>query len=123
MKKIDGEFLEQVLSGYLDCLVWTMSENDNEGYTVDDIENSSKCKLEEDLSDFLMYANDECWEVMNNHSWQWPDIGHNFALTRNGHGTGFWDRGLGDVGDTLTTKSESFGSLDLYENGGYLHAN
>jgi hypothetical protein len=28
--------------------------------------------------------------------------GHDYWLTRNGHGTGFWDRGLGEVGDKLT---------------------
>lgn len=28
--------------------------------------------------------------------------GHDFWLTRNGHGAGFWARGLGTVGDTLS---------------------
>ena len=28
--------------------------------------------------------------------------GHDFWLTRNGHGAGFWDRGLGEVGDALS---------------------
>lgn len=27
--------------------------------------------------------------------------GRDFWYTRNGHGVGFWDRGLGDIGDTL----------------------
>jgi hypothetical protein len=27
--------------------------------------------------------------------------GNDFWYTRNGHGTGFWDRGLGDIGDKL----------------------
>lgn len=27
--------------------------------------------------------------------------GHDFWLSRNGHGTGFWDRGLGEVGEQL----------------------
>ena len=29
-------------------------------------------------------------------------IGHDFILTANHHGAGFWDRGLGEAGDTLT---------------------
>ena len=28
--------------------------------------------------------------------------GIDYYLTRNGHGAGFWDRGLGDVGETLS---------------------
>ena len=40
--------------------------------------------------------------------------GHDFWLTRNGHGAGFWDRGLGDVGDRLTDIAHGFGECDLY---------
>ena len=37
-----------------------------------------------------------------------------FWLTRNGHGAGFWDRGLGSVGDELTKNAKPFGSVDAY---------
>ena len=41
--------------------------------------------------------------------------GRDFWLTRNGHGTGFWDEGLGGkLGDALTKKAEAYGSYDLY---------
>lgn len=40
--------------------------------------------------------------------------GHDFWLTRNGHGAGFWDRGLGEVGERLTKSAESFGAFELY---------
>ena len=40
--------------------------------------------------------------------------GHDFALTRNHHGAGFWDRGLGPIGDALTTASHAYGQVDLY---------
>ena len=39
--------------------------------------------------------------------------GHDFALTRNGHGTGFWDRGLGAIGDMLTEECEPYGSHNV----------
>lgn len=32
----------------------------------------------------------------------WEHAGHDFALTANGHGAGFWDRGLDELGDQLT---------------------
>lgn len=40
--------------------------------------------------------------------------GHGFWLTRNRHGVGFWDRGLGDRGDRLSDASKVYGSSDLY---------
>ena len=41
-------------------------------------------------------------------------LGHDFALTRNHHGAGFWDRGLGDLGINLTDIAQSYGSVDVY---------
>lgn len=38
--------------------------------------------------------------------------GHDFWLTRQRHGTGFWDRGLGELGDRLTDAAHSYGSAD-----------
>jgi hypothetical protein len=38
--------------------------------------------------------------------------GHDFWLTRNGHGCGFWDRGLDALGDRLTEACKPYGSAD-----------
>lgn len=40
--------------------------------------------------------------------------GMDFWLTRNGHGAGFQDRGLGDVGDKLTALAKNYSSCGLY---------
>lgn len=40
--------------------------------------------------------------------------GHDFWLTRNGHGAGFWDRGLGPIGDRLADAARAFGEAYLY---------
>lgn len=47
------------------------------------------------------------------------DHGYDFWLTRNRHGAGFWDRGLGEVGDLLTDAAQEFKQVDIYvgENG------
>ncbi len=44
----------------------------------------------------------------------WECHGHDFALTRNGHGVGFWDRGYGDIGDILTDACKPYGEHNLY---------
>ena len=41
-------------------------------------------------------------------------LGHDFALTRDGHGAGFWDRGYGERGERLTDAAKSFGSVEAY---------
>lgn len=44
--------------------------------------------------------------------------GHDFYLTRAGHGAGFWDRGLGDLGKRLTDASKPYGeSANLIDAG------
>ena len=40
--------------------------------------------------------------------------GHDFWLTRNRNGVGFWDRDLGDLGDRLTAAAHAWGECDLY---------
>jgi len=37
--------------------------------------------------------------------------GHDFWLTRNGHGAGFWDRGYGDRGDRLSDAARVYGEV------------
>ena len=49
----------------------------------------------------------------------WQDVsgldaaqtGHDFILTANHHGVGFWDRGLGEIGDRLTEATRGY-SID-----------
>ena len=40
--------------------------------------------------------------------------GHDFWLTRNRHGAGFWDRGLEFVGINLTDAAHAWGEFNLY---------
>ncbi len=42
------------------------------------------------------------------------EAGYDFWLTRNGHGAGFWDRGLGERGDRLSDVCRAMGESDLY---------
>ena len=46
----------------------------------------------------------------------WNAAAHDFMLTRNGHGTGFWDSGrwLAPWGDKLTRLAQSFGGVYGY---------
>ena len=39
-------------------------------------------------------------------------FGHDFTLTRNHHGVGFWDRGYGPAGDRLADYAHAAGPID-----------
>jgi hypothetical protein len=38
--------------------------------------------------------------------------GHDFWLTRNGHGAGYWDRGLGALGERLSDAARAYGEAN-----------
>lgn len=42
----------------------------------------------------------------------YEQAGHDFWLTRCGHGSGFWNRGLGKQGDQLTELCKEFNNVD-----------
>lgn len=50
---------------------------------------------------------DSCGDVME-------QAGHDFALTRNDHGAGFWDGDWPTYGDRLTKVAKSFGEVNVY---------
>jgi hypothetical protein len=40
--------------------------------------------------------------------------GSDYWFTRNGHGVGFWDRDLGDVGDMLSDAARDAGGVHVF---------
>ena len=110
--------IEQVLESYVETALWSSSDNADENggepldenYGTDDIAPDALQKMREDCVNFLEYAADDlALSELGDAA-----IGHNFWLNRNGHGAGFWDLGLDDVGDRLSDAAKSFGSVDLY---------
>lgn len=113
----DSEFAG-FLAAYIECALWSSTDNADESggesldanYSEDDLTLGCRNAMRADCASFVQAAG--------------PDLagldpercGHDFWLTRNGHGAGFWDRGLGALGERLTKASKVFGSVDLYVN-------
>lgn len=58
---------------------------------------------------------EELYDANNSGSYDIAErFGHDFWLTRNGHGAGFWDRGLGKLGTQLTELCKPYGSTYAY---------
>lgn len=48
-------------------------------------------------------------------------FGRDMTLTRNGHGAGFWDRGLGEIGDLLNDWAKHLGTLHVFHGHDSIH--
>ena len=68
----------------------------------------ARAELESDVASFVSMA----WPYLSADKIRPDDAGHNFHLSRNGHGTGFWDRGYAH-GAELHELAKTFGEFGL----------
>lgn len=107
--------LTPIVKAYTECALWASTDDDDEPLDNGERElsDAARAQFEADCAAFMDY----CAEAIGNdwHAGQtFEQIGHDFWLTRNRHGAGFWDRGLGELGSKLTDAAHTFGSCDLY---------
>lgn len=76
----------------------------DETYGIDDLSPELLAEVIAECADFQ-----ECNADLLAEAGTDEQNGHDFALTRNGHGAGFWDRGYGKVGDDLTAACRPYG--------------
>ena len=99
---------------FLDCALWATTDDDGEPldktYGISDVAKETLDALYAECWNFYSANFDDLCEQSGSFE-QW---GHDFFLTKCGHGTGFWDRGTGDVGERLTTAAKVYGETELY---------
>ncbi len=90
----------------------------SDNYGISDIEPASLAKMEADCQRFLAANEADLAFGSDEHG------GHDFWLTRNGHGAGFWDGDWPEqVGERLTDAAKAFGECNLYiGDDGKIHA-
>ena len=104
---------------YLECALWTETDNSTESggepldknYSLQDFSTQAINKATEDCAKFQLENADlltKAYELSDD-----VEGGYNFWLSRCGHGTGWWDRGLGEIGDTLHKKSEEYKEVNV----------
>ena len=105
---------ETFRDAYIECALWSSTDNaDESGGAPLDTNYSA-----ENIADETFNAiTEDCRDFYDAHADKFDDdsqAGHDFWLTRNRHGAGFWDRGLGPIGDELTAAAHVYGEVDLY---------
>ncbi len=105
--------LDDFTRGYIEAALWSTSDEDDVpldyNFSIADIHQTSLRAIIQDASTFQ----NENRELLRGEDLS--RAGHDFWLTRNHHGAGFWDGGYSkDVGDRLTVAAHKYGEVDLY---------
>lgn len=134
--------MERVIKSYLKTALWSSNDekDDNGGepmdknYDIDDFTSEAKKRAEKDCKKFITdlekevnkynkSVEDEDDKVLISNlddtnttsAANYEKLGHNFWLTRNGHGSGFADGDYPEPIEKILTKlSEKAGPVDLY---------
>lgn len=104
--------LDAFTRAYIDAALWSSLDDSGQSldkrYTQRDIARPTLAQMVKDCRSFQR-AEAKDLAVCDS-----ARAGHDFWLTRNRHGAGFWDRGIGAAGDRLTKAAHAYGSYDLY---------
>lgn len=102
---------------YLETALWSSTDDNGEpldrDYSIEDIAPDALAAMQADCEQFRV-QHAELVEQAEEHNTE-ENIAHDFWLTRNGHGAGFWDGDYPEeLGNALTAAAEAFGNCDLY---------
>lgn len=107
------------VSAYITTMLWSTAGTDSNGEEFDDLlsfELSPETLEQVKVDCFKFYEDNfitlSYLDAKGKHSFELS--GHDFWLTRAGHGAGFWDRGLGIAGEVLTEASKKFKEVTPY---------
>lgn len=106
-------FPDPFTAAYLACAAWLATDGE-EATPIDQLDPAPTWH-----PSALAQAARECVKFQEDNAGALADLdssqaGHDFYLTRNGHGAGFWDRGHPEeIGEALTKASETAGARDV----------
>jgi hypothetical protein len=100
---------------YLECALWLATDEDGEpldkgGWSADHFSLESLSRCARDCRAFLESAD----EFIGYSELTSAEAGHLFWLSRNGHGSGFWDRGEHPVFAELHATAKRCGEAHVY---------
>lgn len=106
---------DQFTQGYFECALWSSTTDD--GTPMDSLDNELADDAIETMTtdcEEFQTQNEILLERASEHQ-NSARQGHDFWLTRNGHGAGFWDGDYPEeLGTALTKASKLFGECNLY---------
>lgn len=129
--KLSPEIIDDLVRAAVETLLWSETtyldfgaegeswEPLDTNYGFWDVAETSIDNLRDELIVFV----ETNWDDANlwADTFGWDYFAHDFILTRNGHGTGYWDRFYGSasdpmvaLGQRLTDNVKAYGNIDAY---------
>jgi hypothetical protein len=112
-KKYTIKDIDVIVRAYAVAALWSSTDDDGEpmddNHTLDDLAPEAIQTMKGDCTIFAQ----QNIELLHKSGLTLEQIGHDFWLTRNRHGVGFWDRGLCKVGDELAAAVKVYSGVDL----------
>jgi len=109
--------LDKFTKAYIEAALWSSTTDDgkplDDDYSINDIDPESIIRMDQDCQIF-QYMGRDLLDKAKEKGRDEEEQGHDFWMTRCGHGVGFWDRGLDEVGEELTEICHQFGEVNLY---------
>lgn len=109
--------LDTFTQGYVEAMFFTSTgtrdDDDLEHATFGELSAEAIDRIKRDCETFQAAHADTLAKIYENSTYDAADMGRNFWYSRNGHGTGFWDRDLGATGDALHNACR-YQTVDLY---------
>jgi len=117
--------LDDFTKGYLVCALWSTNDESipqggeplDKNYSIKDFAPEALKKMRKACAKFQTMNKvllDQYYKkIVCREGTPQEYAGHDFWLTRCGHGAGFWDRDLGELGERLTKASNEFGECSL----------
>lgn len=105
------------IQGYINAIFFTDTGDDNQPESDVMLAPETLQLIKNDCRDFIAAAGDLLVDACNRVGYDAERAGHDFWLSRNGHGAGFWCRDEledGDLGDKLTAIVAWFHGVGLY---------
>ena len=116
--QLAGIDLDAFVRAYIAAAYFTDTGEDDQPPTDAELSNEARAAALEDCRAFARAAHPLLREAVSRAGYDSARAGHDFWLTRNGHGAGFWDRtelDADELGDRLTVLAKEFGDVDLYQ--------
>lgn len=108
----DPDYVKRMVTAYIECALWSTTSDDgqplDENFGDDDVAPVTRTAATDVCAAFTESNADDLAGMSP------EQAGHDLWLTRERHGAGFWDRGLGARGDRLTDSAHGYGGADWY---------
>ena len=119
--QLTARIIDTVTAAYIDAVFFTDTGDADQPDSDTPLAASSRDAARIDCWGFLINCDRAgLLDRIASTTMTWDAIGHDFWLTRNHHGAGFWDRGLGDLGKQLTDLAHAAGECNTFEADGEL---